>query len=380
MTTLIQNGILVTMNKTREVFRGDLRIDGPRIAEIGSGLTPRQGERIINAGDCFVIPGLIQVHTHLCQVLFRGLADDLELLDWLQEKIWPFEKAHNEASLRASARLGISEMQLAGTTCIVDMGTTFGTGFIFEEAERSGLRYYGGNCFMDNKATSGPLYRPLNESLAETEKLIQKWHKKTPLLEYVIAPRFAISCTEKMMKAGLVLQKKHGLLLHTHASENRTEVKLIKKRTRLGNIDYFAKLGLLNDKAVIAHGVHLSKAEAKKFVEFEAGLAHCPSSNMKLASGFAPIPEYLKLGMKIGLGSDGAPCNNTMDPFNEMRMASLYINRTSALAPCQRKKSSACNQRRRRSHWTLSRSRVAGSRKVRGHRHRLTLPSKCRNC
>ena len=323
MSVLIRGGILVTMNAEREVFTGDLRIEGERISELGKNLKARPNEQVLDAHDCFVIPGLIQVHTHLCQVLFRGLADDLELLDWLQLKIWPFEKAHSESSLRAAARLAILEMQTTGTTTIVDMGTTTGAGYIFEEADASGLRYYGGNCFMDLKAMSGPLYVPLKESLKEAEDLIRAWHKKTPLLEYVVAPRFAISCTEKMMRAGVELQKEHGLLLHTHASENRGEIELIKERTGLGNVDYLDKLGLLNDKAVIAHGIHLSKSEAKKFVHNCAGLAHCPGSNMKLASGFAPIPDYLKLGMKIGLGTDGAPCNNTHDGFLEMRFAGL---------------------------------------------------------
>ena len=323
MTTLIKNGTCVTMNAKRDVVTHDLRIENERIVEIGKDLKARSGETVIDAKDCWVIPGLIQVHTHLVQVLFRGLADDLELLDWLQQKIWPFEKAHNESSLRATARLGILEMQTTGTTTIVDMGTTTGIGYVFEEAEAAGLRYYGGNCFMDLKSASGPLYRALDESLKETEAMIKVWHKKTPLLEYVIAPRFAISCTEKMMRAGVELQQQHGLLLHTHASENKHEVALIKKRTGLGNVDYLNKLGLLNDKAVIAHGIHLSKSEAKKFVHACAGLAHCPASNMKLASGFAPIPEYLKMGMKIGLGTDGAPCNNTHDGFLEMRFAGL---------------------------------------------------------
>jgi cytosine/adenosine deaminase-related metal-dependent hydrolase len=320
---VIKNVTCVTMNAQREVVAQDLRIENERIVEIGKNLKSRPGETTIDASHCWVIPGLIQVHTHLVQALFRGLADDLELLDWLQRKIWPFEKAHNEASLRAAARIGILEMQTTGTTTIVDMGTTTGIGTVFEEAEASGLRYFGGNCFMDLKSASGSLYRPLDESLRETEDLIQAWHKKTPLLEYVIAPRFAISCTEKMMRAGVDLQKQHGLLLHTHASENKQEVALIKKRTGLGNVDYLNKLGLLNDKAVIAHGIHLSKSEAKKIVHACAGLAHCPASNMKLASGFAPIPDYLKMGMKIGLGTDGAPCNNTHDGFLEMRFAGL---------------------------------------------------------
>src|SRR5207248_3951296 len=133
-STLICDGILVTMNEKREVFRGDLRVRGQHIVEIGAKLAVKPDEQMVSAEGCFVIPGLIQTHTHLCQVLFRGLADDLELLDWLQQKIWPLENAHTESSLQASAHLGLLEMQLSGTTAIVDMGTTFGAEAIFAAA------------------------------------------------------------------------------------------------------------------------------------------------------------------------------------------------------------------------------------------------------
>jgi 5-methylthioadenosine/S-adenosylhomocysteine deaminase len=323
MSTLIKNGILVTMDPKRRVIEGDLRIENDIITEIGPDLKPGWREEIIDVAKAFVIPGLIQTHVHLCQTLFRGLADDLELLDWLQKKIWPLEKAHTKASLKASALLGLLEMQLLGTTSVVDMGTSTGAEALFEAAEQSGMRYWGGNCFMDLKSASGPLYQATDKALKEAEALISKWHKKHGLLEYCVAPRFAISCTDKMLKAAVELQHKYGLLLHTHASENKGEITLIKKRAKMGNIDFLAKLGVLNERAVVAHGVHLSKAEIKKFVSAKAGLTHCPSSNLKLASGVAPIPEYLKAGMKVALGSDGAACNNTLDPFREMHLCGL---------------------------------------------------------
>jgi 5-methylthioadenosine/S-adenosylhomocysteine deaminase len=278
---------------------------------------------VIDARDTFVIPGLIQAHTHLCQALFRGLADDLQLLDWLEQKIWPMENAHNEQSLRSSARIGLLEMQLAGTTAILDMGTVRLHHAVFAAAEQSGMRYWGGNCLMDLKGTSGPLYTATDSSLEYCEELIHEWHLKTPLLRYAVSPRFAISCTEKILRSAVRLQEKHALLLHTHASENKAEVALIKKRTGLRNVQYLKKLGLLGARTVIAHGIHLDKAEIKAMVKAEAGLTHCPSSNLKLASGIAPIAEYLRQGMKVALGSDGAPCNNQMDPFVEMRLAAL---------------------------------------------------------
>lgn len=322
--TLIRGGRIVTMNSRREVVDGDLRLgaDGSIVA-VAASLKPEKGEAVVEAEGTFVIPGLVQAHTHLCQVLFRGLADDLELLDWLQEKIWPMESAHTRDSLAAAARLGLLEMQLLGTTSILDMGTVRNHDVVFAEAERSGMRYWGGNCLMDLKGASGPLYLSTEETLRECEKLIREWHYKTPLIQYAISPRFAISCTEKIMRASVGLQKKHGLLLHIHASENKGEIALVKKRTGLNNISYLKKLGLLGENAVVAHGIHLSKTEIGDMIKHRAGLCHCPSSNLKLASGFARLTEYLKKGMKVGLGSDGAPCNNMMDPFMEMRLAAL---------------------------------------------------------
>lgn len=322
-TTLIRGGRLVTMNPAREVFQGDLRMEGDSIVEIGKSLASSASDTVIDATDCFVIPGLIQAHTHLVQTLFRGMADDLELLDWLKLKIWPMENAHDEASIRASARIGLLEMQLTGTTSILDMGTVRLHEHVFSEAETSGMRYWGGNCLMDMKFTSGPLYREREDSLKYSRKLIEEWHLKTPLLQYAVSPRFAISCTDKILKESRKLQEQHDLIFHTHASENKSEVALVRKRTGLPNVQFLKKMGCLNQKSVIAHGIHLNSAEVKDMVKAEAGLTHCPSSNLKLASGIAKIESYRKQGMKIALGSDGAPCNNSMDAFMEIRLAAL---------------------------------------------------------
>ncbi len=320
---IIRNGLIVTMDKSRTLLRGDLRIRDGKIVDVSPKLKAIPQEEVVDAAGCFVIPGLIQAHTHLCQTLFRGQADDLELLDWLKKKIWPFEAAHNADSIRVSARLGLLEMQLLGTTSILDMGSVRLHEEVFAEADASGMRYWGGPCLMDMKSTSGPLYRSTDDSLAYCEELIHKWHKKTSRLQCAISPRFVITCTEKILSATLRLQKKHDLILHTHASENKTEIAIVKKRTGHANVNYLESLDLLNDRTVIAHGIHLNQREIANMIRHQAGLTHCPSSNLKLASGIAPITNYLALGMKIALGSDGAPCNNTMDPFLEMRLAAL---------------------------------------------------------
>lgn len=322
-STLLRDGTVVTMNDKFEVLRGDLRFEGGVIRALGSALKPLPGETVIELGGAFVIPGLIQAHTHLVQTLFRGLADDLELLDWLKKKIWPFESAHDAASVRASARLGLAEMQLSGTTSILDMGTVRWHEEVFAEAEHSGMRYWGGNCLMDRKAQSGPLYRPTAETLEYCEELIRAWHLKTPLLRYAISPRFGVSCTDRILKAATALQNKYDLIFHTHASENRGECALVRRLTGLDNVKYFLKLGCLGPRTVLAHAIHLKAGEVTDLVRTRTGITHCPSSNLKLASGIAPIQRYLRRGVKVALGSDGAACNNMMDAFMEIRLAAL---------------------------------------------------------
>jgi len=194
---------------------------------------------------------------------------------------------------------------------------------VFKAVEKSGMRYWGGHCLMDRKLSSGSLYQNKKSALMEMERLIEKWHNENSLIQYAICPRFAISCTEQLLKDCVRLQQKHNLLIHTHASESKAEVEIIKKRTGLRNIDYLHKIGFLNEKTVIVHGIHMSPSEINKMVSTKSKLVHCPSSNLKLASGIADIEKYDKRKITIGLGSDGAPCNNTMDPFMEMRLAAL---------------------------------------------------------
>lgn len=325
MSILIQNGMLVTMNPSREVFTGDLLVDGKKIQKIGKNLSAHvpKSTQVIDATNKFVVPGLVQAHVHLCQILFRGEADDLALLDWLEKKIWPMEHAHSEDSIRASARLGLLEMQKYGTTTILDMGTVQHADALLETVIESGMRYWGGKCLMDAKDLSGPLYEETSISLRETERLISAWKNRSELVNYALCPRFVVSCTQPLLEACASLQKQHDCLVHTHASENLDEIALVQKLTGLGNIEYLNKIDLLNSKSVIVHGVHMSDQDVALMAKQNAPLVHCPTSNLKLASGIAPIDLYLKKGLTIGLGCDGAPCNNTMDPFIEMKLCAL---------------------------------------------------------
>lgn len=323
--TLITNGTVVTMNSRRDVFAGDVVIEGDAIKFVGKKAPAdlKKGAKVFDADNAFVIPGLIQAHVHLCQTLFRGDADDLALLEWLQQRIWPMEHAHNEASLKSSAELGLLEMQKSGTTAILDMGTVRHTNVLLETVVKSGMRYWGGKCLMDHKDSSGPLYEKTSSALKETESLLKYWNNKHALVQYALCPRFAISCTDGLLEAVADIQASGGFVVHTHASENVDEIRIVKERTGHNNVDYLAHLGFLNRRTVIAHGVHLTDSEMKKMAKAETSLVHCPSSNMKLGSGFAPIEKFHKHGLNVALGADGAPCNNSMDPFIEMRLAAL---------------------------------------------------------
>lgn len=321
--TLIKNGTIVTMNRSRQVLVGDLLIEGDKILKIAPSIKRSPNMTVIDAEEHFVIPGLIQAHMHLCQTLFRGDADDLSLLSWLKKRIWPMEHNHTEKSIRASALLGLLELTMSGTTAIMDMGTVRHTHSLFEAVEESGIRYWGGKCLMDLKGSAGPLYEPFAESVKETEELMKEWHKKTPLLQYAMCPRFAISCSDEMMEYSQAMQSSFGVLLHTHASESKEEVEILEKRTGMRNIDYFHHMGLLNDKTVVAHGIHLTEQEIDRIVKGKTTVVHCPSSNLKLGSGVARIEYYLKRKMNVALGADGAACNNGLDPFMEMRLSAL---------------------------------------------------------
>lgn len=324
MKILICNGTIVTQNKKREVFLGHILVENNKIKTISKEPIAQSGvNTVIDAKGKWIIPGLIQTHTHLCQVLFRGQADDMALIDWLKKKIWPLESSHTPKTLKVSAQIGLLEMQMSGTTAILDMGTVNHTEVLFETARESGIRYWGGNCLMDLKAFSGPLHKPMATAIGDCERLIEKYHRPEENIHYVLSPRFVVCCSEKILKYCRDKQKTENFLVHIHASENKDEIKIVKDRTGKDNVDYLDHLKLLNRRTVVVHGVHLKKKEIERMVKTKTPLAHCPSANLKLASGVAPIHDYIERGMIVSLGSDGPACNNSMDPFLEMRLAAL---------------------------------------------------------
>jgi cytosine/adenosine deaminase-related metal-dependent hydrolase len=325
--TWIINGILFTQDKKRRALRANLQVVDGRIAAITTK-TPRKkkkGVTILDAKGLTILPGFVQAHIHLCQTLFRNQADDMELLDWLSKRIWVYEAAHTEETLHTSALMGIHELLSSGTTCILDMGTVRHTESIFEAVRESGIRASVGKCLMDHPETTPEgLREPTRDAIAEARMLFEKWNgRENDRIRVSYAPRFVISCTERLLIEVARLAREQGALIHTHASENLKEVEMVKKLVQCENVEYLHQLGMTSNRLVLAHCIWLKPHEKKILETTGTHVVHCPCSNMKLASGFAHVPDLLKRGINVALGADGAPCNNTLNMFQEMRLAAL---------------------------------------------------------
>ncbi len=318
---------IVTVDPDNKILKNyAVEIAGGKIQKIApvNEFEKFEGE-ILNYPNYILIPGFIQTHIHLCQTLFRGFADDLELLDWLQKRIFPFENSHTKNSLRASARLGINDLITGGTTTFLDMGTLRNQEIIFEELISSGLRAFAGNCMMDQNELYPAFRETTDWNLKSTYDWAKSFHDANDgKVKFGFAPRFVLSCSERLLLETKEMMKDFpGSLFHTHSSENKTEVETVRKMTGKENVEYFDSIGILDSHTVLAHCIHLNETELKTLKKNSVRVSHCPSSNLKLGSGIADIPRYIKEKISVSLGADGAPCNNSLSAFSEMRHAAL---------------------------------------------------------
>jgi 5-methylthioadenosine/S-adenosylhomocysteine deaminase len=311
------------MDASNSIVQGELLIVDGKIASVGG--SGHSADLVIDAGDCALLPGFVQTHIHLCQTIFRGAADDLALIDWLKKRVWPMEAAHSASSIAASARLGIAELIKGGTTCALTMETVNHTSEVFRVVEETGFRATVGKCMMD-KGDEVPA--ALNEqtamSIEESLALLDAWHGKAGgRIRYCFAPRFAVSCTRELLEKVAGLARERGVMVHTHASENKTECAMVESETGMRNVAYLNSLGLTGPHVALAHCVHLSDDEIDTLEKTRTNVVHCPSSNLKLGSGIAPVAKLLDRDISVSLGADGAACNNRLDMFTEMRTAAL---------------------------------------------------------
>jgi 5-methylthioadenosine/S-adenosylhomocysteine deaminase len=322
---LVRSGTILTMNDRLEIVEGDVAVRDGRIEAVGSIDPAARYDRVIDAGGGYVLPGLIQTHIHLCQTLFRGSADDLPLLEWLRRRIWPMEAAHNPASLRAAARLAALELLTSGTTAVLTMETVHDTDAVFEAVAETGLRATIGKAMMD-AAPEAPrrLREDTRASLDESLSIARRWEGAAEgRLRVALAPRFAVSCSEELLRSVAALSDDRGLLVHTHASESRDEVAVVRGRTGFGNIEYLSHVRLAGPRLCAAHCVWVEGHEMSLLADSGVKVLHCPSSNLKLGSGIAPVADMRTRGISVSLGADGAACNNRLDMFEEMRLAAL---------------------------------------------------------
>lgn len=317
------------MDAQRRVVDGDVLVEAGTIRSVGpTARRPVGPSTTIDCRGLVIIPGLIQAHVHLCQTLFRGLADDLALEAWLERRIWPLEAAHTPESIYWSAMLGAAELLLGGTTAVLDMESVRHTGAAFEALEEIGLRATAGKCLMDAAPATSPteLRDPTDRALQESADLCARWHGAAGgRLRYCFAPRFAPSCSGPLLRAVSDLAERAGAgaMIHTHAAETPLELELVKRATGHDEIAYLDSVGIAGPRAALAHCVWVSPEGVKRLARQATNVVHCPSSNLKLGSGIAPIPEMLRAGCRVAIGADGAPCNNRLDAFTEVRLAAL---------------------------------------------------------
>lgn len=326
---LLRNVMLVPMDGPPSaplgtVRSGSLRIHGDRIAALGD-LQPEPGEVVVDGRGRTALPGFVQGHVHCCQTLFRGLADDLALLPWLQTRIWPLEHAHDEASARASAALTLLLLLRSGTTAVQTMESVQHAETAFAAALATPMTLVSGNCLMDLGGDGVPagMTTSRGEALAISEQLRAAFHGRDGRLFYAVSPRFLLSCSQDLARDAAAFASQHGLRVHTHACEHPAEIAAVRRAHGRDYIEVLHAQGLLGARTALAHCVHTTAAERQLLQDTGTAVLHCPSTNLKLGSGIAPIADYRARSLRVALGADGAPANNRLSAMTELRQAAL---------------------------------------------------------
>ena len=318
MDLLIKNGLILTMNaKLQSIENGAVRVrDGVIISIDSNGQTPSDAPaREIDAQGGIIMPGLVNSHTHAAMTLFRGLADDLPLMEWLHDHIFPAESRITADMVYRGTLLACAEMLLSGTTCFCDM-------YLFEDevaraAAQAGMRAVVGEVLYDFPS---PCYGPLDKGFEYVNTMMETW-KNHPLITVAVEPHSTYTCAPDLLTRAAELARAQQSPLVIHVAETLNEVKLLGEQHGKSPVQFLADLGILGPHVVACHSVHLTPEERLLYKKFNVKVAHCPESNMKLASGVAPVPELLAEGICVSLGTDGCASNNDLDLFSEMNSA-----------------------------------------------------------
>src|SRR5690606_17167557 len=317
---IISGGTVVTMNADRRVIEdGAVAVSGGKIVAVGSRTeiaSKFRGKETIDARGRAVIPGLINTHTHIPMTLFRGIADDLELQEWLTKFIFPAEaKNVDEAFVRAGTRLGLAEMIRGGTTTYCDM--YYFEDAIAEETSKAGVRGVLGQTVIDFPV---PDAKTFADGLALTEKFIKRWHGD-PLITPAVAPHAPYTVSENNLTDARALSDRLKAPLLIHLAEAADETEDIQKKYGMRPIEFLDKIAFFNERTIGEHVVQANSVELDVLKKEGVGIAHNPQSNMKLAAGVAPVPLMLEKKLWVGLGTDGAASNNDLSIWEEMDTA-----------------------------------------------------------
>jgi 5-methylthioadenosine/S-adenosylhomocysteine deaminase len=325
---LIKGGAILTMDEEASVIpRGYIAVRGDSIAALGAGDGKEiHARKIIDARGGLILPGLINCHTHAAMTLFRGLADDLPLMEWLTQYIFPAESRMDADFVHTGTLLACAEMIMSGTTTFCDM-------YLFEDevaraVDRAGMRCLVGEVLYDFPS---PNYGPVEQGLKYTESLIKKWdgHSRVSI---AVEPHSIYTCSPSLLDAANELARRYRVPLILHVAETRAELDEVKKRYGKKPFEHLSDLNILGPHVIADHCVHLDDTEIRRIIEYDVKPVHNPESNMKLASGVSPVFKLLKQGATVGLGTDGCASNNNLDLFAEMDMAAK-LSKVEAMDP-----------------------------------------------
>lgn len=314
---LIKDGYVITMDRQRHIFkRGSVAIEGGKIAAVGKDISTKAGT-VIDARGKAVLPGLINAHTHLSMTLLRGVADDMPLMEWLEKKIWPIEENLTSNDCYIGALLGSLEMVKSGTTCFADQ--YFYMEDVARAVEEAGLRGVLARGIIE---LDDPEKREV--TIKEGERLIKTCQgMANGRILTMFGPHAAYTCSPECLMRVKELAKKYKVGIHTHIAETQEEVDKITEKYGKRPVEHLDSIGFLGPEVLAAHCVWMTEREIKTIQKQGVKPVHNPVSNMKTASGVAPVPEMLAAGIPVALGTDGAASNNSLDMFNEMKFAAL---------------------------------------------------------
>jgi 5-methylthioadenosine/S-adenosylhomocysteine deaminase len=325
---LIKNGTILTMDPHQAlVAKGFLCIQGDSISVIAKG-DPGQfrAGKTIDAKGGLILPGLINGHTHAAMTLFRGLADALPLMEWLNHYIFPVESRIDRAFVHTGTLLACAEMILSGTTTFCDM-------YLFEDEVAEAAREAGMRCLVGEVLYDfpSPNYGPIDEGLKYTETLIRKWQSH-PLVSIAVEPHAIYTCSPDLLARANELSNQYKVPLIIHVAESASEIAEVKKKYGKKPFEHLESLGILGPHLIADHCVHLDEAEIRRIAKHDVKVINLPESNMKLASGISPVPRLLAQGITVGLGTDGCASNNNLDLFEEMD-TTAKIHKVGAMDP-----------------------------------------------